>query len=88
MAVFTQPLEYAVLSIFEGLGKNSLLRRDRNQHVDMIRHQMPLFNPAFLLRGIFSEHLTQVAPQLLVQCAAAALRDKHHVIFALPLGVA
>ena len=49
-----------------------MLRRDRNQHVDVIVHQMHLFNLALLLRG------QQVAPQVLVQCAAAAL----------PLGVA
>ena len=65
-----------------------ILRRNRNQHVDVIGHQMPLLNPALLLRGQFSEHLAQMAPQLLVQRPAAALGDKHYVIFALPLGVA
>jgi hypothetical protein len=67
--------------------RDRVLRRDRNQHMHMIGHQRPLFDPALFLFGQSSEHLPKVPPQLPVQ-RAAALRDKHHMIFALPLGVA
>jgi hypothetical protein len=40
--------------------RHRVLRWDRQHHVHVIGHQMPLFNPAFLLRGQLSEYLTQV----------------------------
>ena len=65
-----------------------LLRRNRDQHVHMIRPQMSLFDTALLLLSQLMEHFSQMAPHLLVERSAPALWDKHYVIFALPLGVA
>jgi hypothetical protein len=54
----------------------------------MIWHQMPFLDPALFLFGQLAEHLAQVPPQLSIQHFSAALRDKHHMVFALLLGMA
>jgi hypothetical protein len=69
-------------------GRHRLLRRNRDQDVHMISHQVPFFNPAFLLPSQLAEHLTQVRSQFPVQGLATALWDKHDGMFTLPLGVA
>ena len=62
-----------------------ILRRNRQHHVHMIRHQMPLLNPAFLLLRQFLEHFPKMLSQFAVLRPSMARRDKHQVIFALPL---
>jgi hypothetical protein len=53
----------------------------------MIGHQVPLLDPAFLLRGQILEHFTQMLPQLPVQLLAPVLGDKDHMVLAIPLRV-
>ena len=57
--------------------RDRVLRRDRDQHMHMIQHQMPLFDPALLVLSERPKHLPQVAAKLLVQRPAPALRDEH-----------
>ena len=45
--------------------------------VDMIGHQMPFLDPAFLLLSQFAEHLPEVAPQLRIQRLAAHEPEFH-----------
>src|SRR5664280_1588683 len=68
--------------------RHGVLGRDRNHHVYVIRQQMPFLNPAFLLLRQFAEHLSQILPQFPIQRLPATLRDKHHMVFALPFRVA
>jgi hypothetical protein len=49
---------------------------------------MPLLDPALLLLGQLMKQLSQIPPDLLVEHLPAALRDEHHVVFALPLRMA
>src|ERR1700728_585150 len=65
-----------------------ILRRDRQQHMDVVGHQVALLHPALLLASQLPEHLAKVYPQLTVQGPSSALRDEHHVVFALPRRVA
>src|ERR1022692_3605100 len=46
----------------------------------MIGHQMPFLDPAFLLLGQSSEHLSQVAAQLRIQRLPAAFGDEHDMV--------
>ena len=52
----------------------------------MIRHQVPLFNPTFLLRGQHRK-TSEMPPQLMVERFPTILRDKHHMILAVPRGM-
>jgi hypothetical protein len=54
----------------------------------MVGQKMPFLNPALLLLGQFSQHLTQMPAQIPVQHFAPALRDKNNVVLALPFRVA
>lgn len=56
--------------------------------MDVVRHQMSFFNPAFLLACKFAEYLPKVHPQLAVQHLATALWDEDDVVFAIPRCVA
>ena len=68
--------------------RHGVLGGNRDQHVHMIGQQMPLLNPAFLLPGQLSKHFPQMFSQLQIQRLATTLRDKHHMVFTLPLAVA
>src|SRR4030095_3410874 len=65
-----------------------VLRGNREQHVDVIGHQVHLFNPPSLLLGHRANDFTKMASQLVVECFPTVLRDKHHVIRAVPRGMA
>jgi len=65
-----------------------VLGRNRDQHVHMVRHQMPFFNLALLLLGQTPEYLAQVRPETPVQRLAAALGYENDMLLALPLRVA
>jgi hypothetical protein len=56
--------------------------------VHVVEHQMPLLDPAFLLRCQLLEHLARMPAKLPVQRPPATLRDEYHVVFALPRAVA
>jgi hypothetical protein len=67
--------------------RNGVLWRDRDQHVNMIGHQMPLLDPALLLLGKLTEYLPKILPQLDVQRLSSALRNENNFVFAVPLAV-
>jgi hypothetical protein len=66
--------------------RDRIFRRDRNHHLNVVRHQVPP-DSAFLLPGQFNEHLAEVLLQLRVQ-RLSALRNENNMIFALPLAAA
>ena len=51
---------------------------------DVIRHEVTLFDPAFLLQRQLG--IPEVLPQFSVEHLSAVLGNEHHVVFALPLG--
>ena len=53
----------------------------------MLPHQVPLFNPTFLLRGQRPEDLPEMPPQLRVERFPTIRRDKHHMRLAVPRGM-
>src|SRR6266478_404876 len=67
--------------------RHRVLRRNGEEHVHVIRHQVPLFNPTFLLRSQRPEDLPEMPPQLMVERFPTILRDKHHMILAVPRGM-
>src|SRR6185437_11265410 len=64
--------------------RHRILGRDRYQHVDMIRHQMPLLDPTFLAAREVVKHLAQMPLYLAEQQLLAVLRRKHDMVLALP----
>src|SRR6476646_3825740 len=64
--------------------RHRILGRYRYQHMDMIRHQMPLLDPAFLAARQIVKHLAQMPLDLAEQQFLAVLRRKHDVVLALP----
>ena len=44
--------------------RHRILRRDRNQHMHVVPHQMSLLDPALFMRGKLAEHFPQILPQL------------------------
>jgi hypothetical protein len=60
-----------------------IFRRNGNQHVNVVGHQVTLFNPTLFLLGQGPKHLTQVLAQLRIESFAAVFRDEHHMVFAL-----
>jgi hypothetical protein len=44
--------------------RDRMLRRDRDHHVHVIRQQMPLLDPAFLLRSQLAEQFPKMLSQL------------------------
>src|SRR6266566_4858528 len=67
---------------------HGVLRGNREEHVHVIRHQVPLFNPTFLLLGQRAKDLPEMPSQFMVERFPTILRDKHHMILAVPLGMA
>ena len=57
-------------------GRYGILRRDRNHHVHMIRHQVAFQNLAFLLPCQFVEDRLQLLPQLAIQYLPARFGTK------------
>jgi hypothetical protein len=47
--------------------RDRILRRNRNQHVHVIRQQVSFFDPSLLLRGQFLEHIPEIPSQLRIQ---------------------
>jgi hypothetical protein len=67
--------------------QHRILRRYRNQHVHVVRQQMPFLDPAFLLPGQLPDDLPQLPSQLPIQRLPTAYRDEHDVVLAVPNGV-
>ena len=67
--------------------RNRVLRRNAQQHVDMIGHQVPFLDSTLLLPRQLVEHLPQVPAQLSVERLAAIFRNEHNMVFAPPFGV-
>jgi TIR domain len=53
---------------------------------DVIRHEVTLFAPAFLLQRQLAKHLPEVLLQFSVEHLPAGLGNEHHMVFALPPG--
>ena len=68
--------------------RHGILRRYRDHHVNVVIHQMSLFDSTFFLQCQLPKHLAQVLSQWLIQRPSSALRDEYNVIFALPFCVA
>jgi len=64
--------------------RHRMLRRNLNTHMDMIRQQVPLNDPALLLACQLVTNLSQRLPQLPIDRLATILGDKDHVILAIP----
>ena len=68
--------------------RHRVFRRNRQQHMHMIGHQMPLLDLQFLLKRQFAKHFAQMSAKLLVQGLASAFRNENHMVFAGPYRVA
>jgi hypothetical protein len=58
--------------------------RDRQQHVNVIRKQMSLFDFRFFLSRELTKDFAHRPPQFLKEHFASILRDENHVVFAVP----
>jgi len=67
---------------------DGLLRRNRDQRVDINDHQMPFLDPALLVPSELMEHIAEMFAQLSIQHFPTTFRDKHNMVFTLPLGMA
>src|SRR4030095_7677659 len=68
--------------------RHRVLWRDGEEHMHVIRHQMPLFDAILLLLRQRAEDLPKMPPQLMVERFPTILRDKDHMILAVPCGMA
>ena len=64
-----------------------IFRRYRQQHVNVVGHQVPLFDAAFSLLGQLLEYRAEMSLQLAIQRLPAVFGYENDVIFAVPLGV-
>src|SRR5215510_6992257 len=58
-----------------------------DEHVDMVLHHMSFQDGAPSLPGQLTQHRTKKAPDLAIQCFLPSLRDKHYMVFTIPLCV-
>ena len=57
---------------------------NRQHHVNVVRQQMPLFDPAVSVFRKLAEHRSQMLAQLAVQNSASKFRNENDVVLALP----
>src|SRR5499433_241299 len=62
-----------------------ILRRNPDEHVDMVLHHMPFYDGAPPLPGQLTQHWTKKALDLAIQRFLPSLRDKDHVILTISL---
>src|SRR5215831_20799554 len=62
-----------------------ILRRNADQHVDMVLYHMPFYDGAPALPSQLTQHRPEKTPDLAIQGFLPALRDKDYVIFTIPL---
>ncbi len=67
--------------------RHRILGRDRNQHMNMVKHQVSFFDLALSLSSQLAENFAEMALQLLVQDPATAFRNGNDVVFILLPGV-
>src|SRR6266705_2375116 len=67
--------------------RHRVLRRDREEHMHVIRHPMPLLDATLLLLRQRAEDLPKMPPQLMGERFPTILWDKGHMILAVPLGM-
>ena len=67
--------------------RHGVFRRNRNQHVDVIGHQMPFFDPALAPPRQFVEHVAKALLDHAEYRLLAIFRDENHMILALPCGM-
>jgi hypothetical protein len=58
-----------------------LFRRNRDEHVHMVRSEAPPHNTAFPLLGQAFEHATQVTAQAALHCLSTIFRNENNVVF-------
>jgi hypothetical protein len=58
--------------------RHRVLRRNGEEHMHVIRHQVPLFNATFLLLRQRTEDLPAMPPQLMTERFPTILRNKHN----------
>jgi len=61
-----------------------ILRRYAQTHVHVIRHQVPFYYFRFFVLRQFPEYLSQVPSQTSKDRFLPSLRDKYHMVFAIP----
>jgi hypothetical protein len=66
---------------------NRMFGWDRYQNVNMIRHQVPFLNLAFLAPGRFAEYSSKVPPDMSKQSLLAVLWRKDDMVLSLPCRV-
>ena len=64
--------------------RDAVLRRNSDQHVHMVHHDMPLENPAFLLGGEFAEPFAEYLPQVVHYRFLPVFGDEYHMVLAFP----
>jgi len=67
--------------------RHRVLRRDRDQHVHVVGHQMPLLDGTPLVLRKRSQELTDMSTQRSVENLAPIFWNEHDVVLALPLRV-
>src|SRR6266851_2099908 len=88
LSVYTGQMDRALALDETDHLRNRIFRWDGNRHVNVVGHQVPLFDPTLLLLRQLPKHLSEVPPQLRVKCLLAAFGNEYNMIFALPLAVA
>src|SRR4029077_2100095 len=68
--------------------RDRIFRRDRDHHVNVIRHQMAFLDSAFLLHRQLAKRFPEMLSQLPVKRLPAVLGNEHYMVFALPFAVA
>ena len=61
-----------------------MLRGNRDTHVHMVRHEVPLHNLAFFLPGQSVENLSQMSARLPEDRLTPPLGHKHNMVLAVP----
>jgi len=63
---------------------NRVLRWNRDEHVNMVGHEVTLQNVAFPLPSQFPEDLAQIPPKLLEEGFPSVLWNPYHMVLAVP----
>jgi hypothetical protein len=67
---------------------NRVLGRNRDEHVNMVRHEVAFQYVALPLPGQLPEDLAKILPKLFVEHFPPAFRNPYHMVLAVPYGVA
>lgn len=68
--------------------RHRILRRNRDHHMNMVRHQVAFFDPDLLLLRQTPHHLSKLLSDLPDYRLLPVLRNEHNVILTLPPAVA